>query len=79
MKNYNLLSGGLNPIDYVLIASLIAVTVIIAIIVIWRKVKGKNSCGCDCGGCPSAKAGGCGGSCEGCSSCPSKNKNTDSE
>ena len=70
MKNYNLLSGGLNPIDYVLIASLIAVMVMIVAVVIWRKAKGKNSCGCDCGGCPSSSA--CNGKCSSCNSCSAK-------
>ena len=73
MKLYHLLASGLNPIDYILIFGLIAITVGIATVVIWRKVKGKGGCDCGCGGCPSAQNGGCAG----CNSCPSKNENTD--
>ena len=72
MKIYNLLAGGLNPIDYILIAGMIVVAVVITAIIIWRKVKGKGGCDCGCGSCPSAKADGCNGSCGGCNSCPSK-------
>ena len=71
MKLYNLLSGGLKPIDYILIAGLIAVAVALTAIVVWQKVKGKGGCGCDCGSCnacPSAKQGGCNGSCNACPS-----------
>ena len=73
MKLYNLLSGGLNPIDYILIAGLIALAIAITAVVVWRKVKGKG--GCDCSGCPSAKT--CNRNCDGCNSCPTKQENTD--
>ena len=72
MQLYNLLSGGLKAVDYIIIAALVAIVVAVSAIIIWRKVKGKGSCGCDCGGCPSAKTNGCNGNCGGCNSCPSK-------
>ena len=71
MQLYNLLSGGLKAVDYIIIAALVAIVVAVSAIIIWRKVKGKSSCGCDCG-CPSAKTNGCNGNCGGCNSCPSK-------
>lgn len=71
MRIYNLLSGGLKPIDYILIAGLITITVAITAIVVWRKAKGKGGCDCgSCKSCPSSQA--CNRNCEGCNSCPSK-------
>ena len=73
MTLYNLLASGLKPIDYIIIASLIAITIIIAAIVVWRKVKGKGGCDCgSCNSCPSARQNSCDGSCNSCTSCPSK-------
>ena len=68
---YNLLAGGLNPIDYLLIAGLAVVALSITAVVVWQKLKGKNGCGCDCGSCqscPSAQNGKCGG----CTACGGK-------
>ena len=78
MELYNLLSGGLNPIDYIIIAVLVLIVLAVAAIIVIRKIKGKSSCGCDCSGCPSAKTGGCSGKCDGRSSCSIKKeeKNT---
>lgn len=71
-----LLANGLNPIDYVLIFGLIAVTVAIAAVVIWRKAKGKGGCDCgSCNSCPSAQNGGCGS----CNSCPSTKEEEDKD
>ena len=72
---YQLLAGGLNPVDYVLIAALVVITVAIIALVVWQKVKGKSGCGYDCGSCqscPSAKNGGCGS----CTSCQEKQERT---
>jgi hypothetical protein len=68
---YNLLAGGLNPIDYLLITALVVLVLGIAAVVVWQKLKGKNGCGCDCGSCqscPSAQNGKCGG----CTACGNK-------
>ena len=70
MQLYNLLSGGLKAVDYIIIAALVAIVVAVSAIIIWRKVKGKSSCGCDCGGCPSSSA--CNGKCSSCTSCSAK-------
>ena len=67
----NILAGGLNPIDYILIAGLVVVALAITAVVVWQKRKGKSGCGCDCGscqGCSSAQN----GKCDGCTACGDK-------
>ena len=73
MRIYNLLSGGLHAVDYVIIAVLGVIAVGLAVLVVWRKLSGKG--GCDCGGCPSAKQ--CNGNCHGCNSCAKQEENID--
>lgn len=59
--------------DYIIIAVIAVIVLAVIAIIIWRKVKGKSSCGCDCGSCkscPSSSA--CNGNCSSCNSCPPK-------
>ncbi len=72
---YALLSGGLKPIDYLLIAVMAGVALLIAGVIVWRKIKGKSSCGCD--GCSSSSA--CGGNCSSCNACSSKKKENEQD
>lgn len=69
MRIYNLLSGGLKPVDYALIAVMVGITLALITIVVIMKIKGKSGCG-NCANCRSSST--CKGSCEGCNACSSK-------